>query len=80
MDNLILILRSRLGRRRRASVIIVGRKGIGRMNAGNGSPRREHHEIVMRMDRLGTGQGTLAGQQCTKNIVVLVFLDGVTYQ
>src|SRR5271170_7476068 len=70
-DNLILILRSRLGRRRRASVITVGRKGIGRMNAGNGSPRREHQEIVLGMARLGMAMGVRAGQRFTALLSLL---------
>src|SRR5277367_3292324 len=64
-DSLIPNLRNGLGRRRRVSVIIVGRKGIGRTSVGNELQRREHQEIVMRMERPGTGQGILAGQQCT---------------
>src|SRR5271169_6709993 len=70
-DNPVLILQSRLGRRRRVSVIIVGQRGIGRMNAGNESRRKERQETVTRTDRLGMGQGISVGQRCTALLLQL---------
>src|SRR5271170_2535983 len=62
-DNPVLVLRNRLGRRRRVNVIIVVKRGLGRMNVGHGSQRRKTRG--MGTARLGTAMGVRAGQRFT---------------
>src|SRR5271168_2548123 len=69
-DNPVLVLRNRLGRRRRVSVITAVTQGIGRMNAGNGSQRRKPRVMGMGT-RLGTVTGVRAGQRFTALLSLL---------
>src|SRR5271154_5781262 len=67
-DNPVLVLRNRLGRRRRVNVIIVVKRGIGRMNVENGSKRRKTRGMGT---RLGTATGVRAGQRFTALLSLL---------